>query len=93
MQELLLSIWESDRKTVLFVTHDIEEAIFMANRVVVMSARPGRIKADVGVDLPHPRLYTLKTTPEFAALKARLTEEIRIESIRAAEQLATKPEA
>ena len=93
MQEMLLAIWEAERKTVLFVTHDIEEAIFMANRVVVMSARPGRIKADVGVDLPRPRLYTLKTTPEFAALKARLTEEIRIESIRAAEQLATKPEA
>ena len=44
-------MWEAERKTVLFVTHDIEEAIFMANRVVVMSARPGRIKADVAVDL------------------------------------------
>ena len=53
----------------LFVTHDIEEAIFMANRVVVMSARPGRIKADVAVDLPHPRHYTVKTTPEFSALQ------------------------
>jgi len=90
MQELLLAIWEAERKTVLFVTHDIEEAIFMANRVVVMSARPGRIKAEVAVDLPHPRHYTVKTTPEFAAIKARLTEEIRVESIRAAEQLAVK---
>ena len=71
MQELLLSIWESERKTVLFVTHDIEEAIFMANRVVVMTARPGRIKADVAVALPHPRHYTIKTTPEFSALKAQ----------------------
>ena len=69
MQELLLGIWEAERKTVLFVTHDIEEAIFMASRVVVMSARPGRIKADVAVDLPHPRHYTMKTTPEFSALR------------------------
>ena len=83
MQELLLGIWEADRKTVLFVTHDIDEAIFLANRVVVMTARPGRIKCDVAVDLPHPRTYTVKTTPEFADYKARLTEEIRVETIRA----------
>ena len=93
MQEMLLAIWEAEKTTVLFVTHDIEEAIFMANRVVVMSARPGRIKAEVPVDLPHPRHYTMKTTPDFAALKARLTEEIRVESIRAAEQMAAKAEA
>jgi ABC-type nitrate/sulfonate/bicarbonate transport system ATPase subunit len=79
MQELLLDIWERERKTVLFVTHDIEEAIFLASRVVVMTARPGRIKADVRIDLPHPRRYTIKTSPEFSALKARLTEEIRAE--------------
>ena len=84
MQELLLGIWERDRKTVLFVTHDIEEAIFVASRVIVMTARPGRIKADVAIDLPHPRHYTLKTTPEFSALKARLTEEIRAEVVQAA---------
>ncbi len=84
MQELLLSIWETDRKTVLFVTHDIEEAIFMASRVVVMSARPGRIKADVPVSLAHPRHYTVKTKPEFSELKARLTEEIRVEALKAA---------
>ena len=88
MQELLLSIWESERKTVLFVTHDIEEAIFLASRVVVMTARPGRIKTELPVDLPYPRLYTMKTTPEFARLKAALTEEIRAESIRADEELA-----
>ena len=83
MQELLLGIWEAEKKTVLFVTHDIEEAIFVAGRVVVMSARPGRIKADVPVPLPHPRLYTVKTTPEFSALKARLTEEISGEALAA----------
>ena len=85
MQELLLGIWERERKTVIFVTHDIEEAVFLASRVVVMTARPGRIKADVAVDLPHPRHYTLKTSPEFSALKARLTEEIRVEAVLAAE--------
>jgi ABC-type nitrate/sulfonate/bicarbonate transport system ATPase subunit len=85
MQELLLGIWEADRKTVLFVTHDIDEAIFMANRVAVMTARPGRIKSDLRIDLPHPRHYTLKTTPEFSAYKARLTEDIRAESIKTAE--------
>jgi NitT/TauT family transport system ATP-binding protein/sulfonate transport system ATP-binding protein len=85
MQELLLALWESERKTVLFVTHDIEEAIFMAGRVLVMSARPGRIKAEVPVPLPHPRHYTLKTSPEFSALKARLTDEIRVEALKVAE--------
>jgi NitT/TauT family transport system ATP-binding protein len=88
MQELLLGIWEADRKTVLFVTHDIDEAVFMANRVIVMTARPGRIKAVVDVSLPRPRHYTMKTAPEFAALKARLTDEIRAESIRAVEMEA-----
>ncbi|MGP3505767.1 ABC transporter ATP-binding protein [Paracidovorax citrulli] len=83
MQELLLGIWEAERKTVMFVTHDIDEAIFMASRVAVFSARPGRIKTEVAVDLPHPRHYTLKTSPEFMELKARLTEEIRAESTAA----------
>jgi ABC-type nitrate/sulfonate/bicarbonate transport system ATPase subunit len=85
MQELLLGIWESAQKTVLFVTHDIDEAIFMANRVAVFSARPGRIKTELAVGFPHPRHYTIKTSPEFMALKARLTEEIRAEAMAAAE--------
>lgn len=83
MQELLLGIWEAERKTVMFVTHDIDEAIFMANRVAVFSARPGRIKTELAVNLPHPRHYTIKTSPEFMQLKARLTEEIRAESMAA----------
>ena len=84
MQELLLGIWERERKTVLFVTHDIEEAIFLASRVIVMTARPGRIKLDIPIGLAHPRHYTIKTSAEFCALKARLTEEIRAEAIVAA---------
>ncbi len=85
MQELLLGIWEADRKTVLFVTHDIDEAIFMANRVAVVSARPGHIKHELKVALPHPRHYTMKTTPEFSRAKAELTEHIRAEAIKTAQ--------
>ena len=83
MQELLLGIWEQERKTVLFVTHDIDEAVFMGSRVVVMSARPGRIKLDRRVELPHPRHYSVKTSPAFMELKAELTEQVRAE-VRAA---------
>ena len=88
MQELLLGIWEADKKTVLFVTHDIDEAVFMASRVVVMSARPGRIKLDRAVGLPHPRHYAVKTTPVFMDLKAELTEQVRVEVRAAQAQMA-----
>jgi ABC-type nitrate/sulfonate/bicarbonate transport system ATPase subunit len=91
MQELLLGIWEADRKTVLFVTHDIDEAIFMANRVAVMSARPGRIKTELRVELPHPRHYTMKTSAEFSRYKAELTEEIRTEAMKAAQMAEAQP--
>jgi ABC-type nitrate/sulfonate/bicarbonate transport system ATPase subunit len=87
MQELLLGIWEQERKTVLFVTHDIDEAVFMGSRVVVMSARPGRIKLDRRVDIAHPRHYSVKTTPAFTELKAELTEQVRVE-VRAAAAMA-----
>ncbi|MBP6251612.1 MAG: ABC transporter ATP-binding protein [Rubrivivax sp.] len=83
MQELLLGIWEAEQTTVLFVTHDIDEAVFMASRVVVMSARPGRIKLDLPVNLAHPRHYAMKTTSAFVALKAELTEAVRAEVLAA----------
>jgi NitT/TauT family transport system ATP-binding protein len=88
MQELLQGIWEAERKTVLFVTHDIDEAIFMGSRAVVMSARPGRIKCDVAVPIAHPRAYSVKTSPAFTQLKAQLTEEIRMEVQKASGLLA-----
>ena len=92
MQELLLGIWQSEkaseRKTVLFVTHDIDEAVFMGTRVVVMSARPGRIKLDHAVPLAHPRHYSVKTTPAFSALKAELTEAVRVEVLAAQAAMA-----
>ncbi len=87
MQELLLGIWEEQKKTVLFVTHDIDEAVFMGSRVVVMSARPGRIKLDRVVPLAHPRHYSVKTSPAFSELKAELTEQVRVE-VRAAQAQA-----
>ena len=80
MQELLLDVWQANRKTVLFVTHDIDEAIFMGTRVAVMTARPGRIKLDRPIDLAYPRHYSIKTTPGFAAIKSELTEQVRIEA-------------
>jgi NitT/TauT family transport system ATP-binding protein len=67
MQEMLLGIWERDQKTVLFVTHDIEEAIFLGSRVVVMSARPGRIMSEIAIDLPHPALVAPTTSRTPAA--------------------------
>ena len=88
MQELLLGIWEAERKTVLFVTHDIDEAVFMGSRVVVMSARPGRIKLDRVVPLAHPRHYSIKTTAAFTELKAALTEAVRTEVLAAQAQAA-----
>ena len=86
MQELLLGIWEQEKKTILFVTHDIDESIFMGSRVVVMSARPGRIKLDRAISLEHPRHYSIKASPEFARLKGELMEQVREEVIAAQAQ-------
>jgi len=80
MQELLLDVWQANRKTVLFVTHDIDEAIFMGTRVAVMTARPGRIKLDRSIELSYPRHYSIKTSPSFAAIKSELMEQVRIEA-------------
>ncbi|MGB8315291.1 MAG: ABC transporter ATP-binding protein, partial [Aestuariivirga sp.] len=63
MQELLLGVWEKNLKTVLFVTHDIDEALFLGERVYVMSARPGRIIDTISVEFPHPRSYDILTSP------------------------------
>jgi ABC-type nitrate/sulfonate/bicarbonate transport system ATPase subunit len=86
MQELLLELWERQAKTVLFVTHDIDEAVFMGSTVVVMSARPGRIKVKQPVELAHPRHYSVKTSATFSALKSELTEAVRAEVRAAAQQ-------
>ncbi|MBV8450307.1 MAG: ABC transporter ATP-binding protein [Hyphomicrobiales bacterium] len=83
MQELLLQIWEHSQKTVLFITHDIDEAILLGDRVHVMTARPGRIKERVEIDLKRPRHVDLLTSPEFIALKRRIMGLIHDEAVRA----------
>ena len=80
MQELLLSIWERHQRTVLFVTHDVEEAVFLADRVIVMSRPPGRIMADVTIDLPRPRSYEVLTSPGFTAHKRDVLALVRQEA-------------
>jgi NitT/TauT family transport system ATP-binding protein len=83
MQELLLDLWQRQPKTILFVTHDIEEAIFLSDRVYVMSARPGRIKAEIVVPLARPRTLDATSDPAFVALKREIFELIREESVKA----------
>ncbi|HSV21209.1 MAG TPA: ABC transporter ATP-binding protein [Casimicrobiaceae bacterium] len=83
MQRWLLEVWEGARRTVLFITHDIEEAIFLGDRVLVMSARPGHIKLDIPVRLPRPRSPDVVTSPEFVAIKRDLLSAVEDESMKA----------
>lgn len=85
MQELLLELWERDRKTVLFVTHDIDEALILSDRILVMSPRPGRISKEIRVGLPRPRTHELITDPDYVRLRQELFEELRHETHRADE--------
>jgi ABC-type nitrate/sulfonate/bicarbonate transport system ATPase subunit len=80
MREWLLGVWESDRKSVLFVTHDVAEAVFLADRVVVLSERPARVAAVVEVGLPRPRALELEGTPEFVAICERLLAPLRAQA-------------
>jgi NitT/TauT family transport system ATP-binding protein len=73
----LLRIWSETRKTVLFVTHSLNEAVYLADRVVVLSARPGRVVDDVLVDLPRPRTFAMAASERFGALKDRIWQHIK----------------
>jgi len=83
MQELLTQIWEELHKTILFVTHDVEEAIFLSDRVFIMTARPGKIKAEIDISLERPRNYEIKATESFLNLKKQALALIREEAIKA----------
>jgi NitT/TauT family transport system ATP-binding protein len=77
MQELLLHVWDTFKRTVIFITHDIDEAIFLADTVYVMSARPGRIQARMRIDLPRPRAIDMLVDAEFNALKRDIMHQLR----------------
>jgi NitT/TauT family transport system ATP-binding protein len=80
LQEELLRVWETNRKTVVYITHSIDEALVLGDRVLVMSSRPGHVKAEIEVTLPRPRsVYELKSTPAFAELVARVWGPLRQE--------------
>jgi NitT/TauT family transport system ATP-binding protein len=86
MQSELLRVWRSNRKTVLFVTHQIDEAVYLADRVVVMTSRPGQIKVVLDVDIPRPRDLSVKRTPRFLELVDEIWKMIE-EEVKAALQI------
>lgn len=89
MQEELLRIWARRHKTVLFVTHQIDEAAYLADRVIVLSSRPGSVRADIPIDIERPRTLEMKRTPEFVAVVDRIWREIELtDSGRTVEQPA-----
>jgi NitT/TauT family transport system ATP-binding protein len=90
MQEELLAIWKKAAKTVLFITHQIDEAIFLSDRVIVFSARPGRVKETVPVTIERPRSLRLKRDPQFHAIEDRIWGLIQEESDRSPGQPAVK---
>jgi NitT/TauT family transport system ATP-binding protein len=85
MQQELLKIWTTARKTVIFITHQIDEAIYLADRVVVFSARPTVIKADIPIQIPRPRPLAVKRTPQFLAYVDRIWELMETDIMRAME--------
>jgi NitT/TauT family transport system ATP-binding protein len=85
MQLELLKIWNRSRKTALFITHDIKEAIYLADRVIVFTKRPGRVKDSLDIDIPRPRDLRVKRDPKFLGYEDRIWEGIQ-------EELQAKPE-
>ena len=84
MQDFLLELWETDRKTVLLVTHDIDEAIYLADRTIVMSGHPGRVHEVVRIDLPRPRHFDMHSDPRFIRLRDAVRDVVREEAAKSA---------
>jgi len=80
MQEFLLDVWDRFGHTIVFITHDIREAIYLSDRIYVMTARPARVRMEITVDLPRPRPLEVIATPKFAALEAELLLALREEN-------------
>jgi NitT/TauT family transport system ATP-binding protein len=81
MQTELLRLWETDRKTVAFVTHSIDEAILLSDQIVVMATRPGRIKTVIDVDLPRPRSEEMRGDPRWTTLRKQLWQLLKVEMV------------
>jgi ABC-type nitrate/sulfonate/bicarbonate transport system ATPase subunit len=90
MQQWLLDVWHDQQRTVLFITHDVDEAIFLSDRVHVMSARPGAFRASYDIDLPRPRSIDILTSDAFIAMKREILQLIYSETLK---QLAQEGEA
>jgi ABC-type nitrate/sulfonate/bicarbonate transport system ATPase subunit len=91
MQRWLLDVWQKHRRTILFITHDVDEALFLGDRVLVMTARPGAVKLEQVVALPRPRRAELLTDPEFIRLKRVLLEAIEEESMKSFQHADARP--
>ena len=90
MQDFLLEVWEEERKTALLVTHDIDEAIYLADRTVVMTAHPGRVREIIEGDLPRPRHYEMRSEKRFIAVRDQVISIVREEIIRGAMEIAAR---
>ena len=88
MQEELQTLWYETRKTVIFITHDIEEAVYLADRVIVFTARPGRTKAEVAIDMARPRSIEVKKTAAYAEYRNRIWDLLRDEVLQARKEFA-----
>ena len=79
LQNWLLGVWQEFERTIMFITHDVEEAVYLADRVIVLSARPGKIKRELKIDLPHPRHQSIIAEPEFGKLVRELLTELGLD--------------